>query len=137
MWICQCSCGTIKSVSSQNLRRNISTNCGCKATISIGEQKVKNILDNYNINYVQEYRVKELNNKRYDFAIFDKANNLICFIEYDGRQHYNNDSWGGENGLLERQKADKEKDEYAKQQNIKMVRIPYWEIDNIEYLLKQ
>ena len=29
-WVCRCSCGTIKSVSSQSLRSGKSTNCGCK-----------------------------------------------------------------------------------------------------------
>lgn len=28
-WICQCECGTIRSVSSYTLKNNLSTNCGC------------------------------------------------------------------------------------------------------------
>jgi len=49
----------------------------------------------------------------------------IC-IEYDGEQHYKVIKyWGGENGFLMRQKRDKIKTDYCKDNNIKLIRIRY------------
>ena len=65
---------------------------------------------------------------RYDFAII-KDNEIIRLIEFDGEQHFNDiQSWGG---LELQQQRDKVKNEYALSHNIPLVRIPYWERDNI------
>ena len=65
---------------------------------------------------------------RYDFFLPE----LNRFIEYDGEQHYreNSGAWKT-SSLKERTMKDKIKTEYAKNKNIDLVRIPYWERDNI------
>ena len=70
---------------------------------------------------------------RFDFAIVDKNNNILRFIEYDGMQHYY-DTWGAweyEGSLSTQQIRDNRKNQYALSHNIPLVRIPYWERDNI------
>jgi len=61
--------------------------------------------------------------------------NERIWIEYDGEFHYNkiyeNDSYD----II--QEHDKRKDEYAKEHNWKLIRIPYWEFDNIEEILEK
>ena len=61
--------------------------CGC--IHSSGEQKIIKILQQENIDFIKEYPI--LTNGVYyriDFAI-KKKDNIKCFIEYDGIQHYN------------------------------------------------
>ena len=74
----------------------------------------------------------------YDFYI-PKLNFLI---EYDGEFHYkpiklykNEPIKYAEERFKKQQIHDKLKDEYAKNNNIKLLRIPYWEFNNIEKIL--
>ena len=71
---------------------------------------------------------------RYDFAVFDKMNKIICLIEYDGEFHYKNIF--DDDKLKQRQEYDKRKDQYASEHDIELIRIPYWEFDNIEKILE-
>lgn len=65
---------------------------------------------------------------RFDFYL-PKENRLI---EFDGEQHFSaNGGWNNENNLELVQRRDKVKNEYALSHNISLVRIPYWERDNI------
>lgn len=145
-WICKCECDNIKSVDGYGLRNGITQSCGC-INYSIGEQNIKNILDENKIKYIKEYCNSELQLKRFDFALIDNNEKVIRFIEFDGEQHYksNRGTWDKEDSLELRQKRDKEKNQYALSHNIPLVRIPYWERDNItlemlfsdEYLVKE
>lgn len=122
---------------SNNLTSNHTQSCGC-INYSIGAQNIAILLKNNDINFLIEYpiKVKEDQEKpyRFDFAITDDSQNVIRFIEYDGEQHYKDtwSSWKNEkDSLLMRQYRDQLKNEYAKSHNIPLVRIPYWERDNI------
>ena len=125
IWKCQCDCGNISYVSVDNLRGNHPVrSCGCIGK-SIGEKNIEKILTDNNIDFIKEYKVEELKKKRYDFYL----PNYNRLIEFDGRQHYMDVSnW---DPFLIQQKRDKEKNEYALSHNIPLVRIPYWERDNI------
>lgn len=129
-WICQCDCGNITTVSSKCLREDKTKSCGC--LISIGEENISRILRDNNIIYKSQYQVN-INGiyYRYDFAIFDKEDNLIRLIEFDGIQHYDDKQkhWGHD--ITKTQERDKIKNQYALQNNIPLVRIPYIERDNI------
>ena len=55
-WICRCNaCGTIKSVSSDNLRSGKSTNCGCLRTKALRQSHVKD-LSNQQFGYLKVVR---------------------------------------------------------------------------------
>lgn len=129
-WICQCDCGNITTVSSKCLREDKTKSCGC--LISIGEENISRILRDNNIIYKSQYQVN-INGiyYRYDFAIFNKEDSLIRLIEFDGIQHYDNKQkhWGHD--ITKTQERDKIKNQYALQNNIPLVRIPYIERDNI------
>ncbi len=61
----------------------------CKKSNS--ELYIKNILDDFKINYKPQYIFEDLKYKdhlKFDFGILDSNNNLICLIEYNGEQHY-------------------------------------------------
>lgn len=74
---------------------------------------------------------------RFDFYI-PEIN--VC-IEYDGEQHYMPVTFNGIsksaslNRLLNTQKRDSIKNKYCQDNEIKLIRIPYWEKDRIEMIL--
>ena len=59
-------------------------------------------------------------------------------IEYDGELHYKAvDYFGGDDALMNTKCRDEIKTQYCKENNIKLIRIPYWEFDNIEEILNR
>ncbi|HBE9985023.1 hypothetical protein C4207_01270 [Clostridioides difficile] len=109
--------------------------CICpKCSKSKGEKRVEQYLINNNIKYKDEVKFKSLvsnlgNPLRYDFYLMDY--NIL--IEYDGEFHFKEYFEGQKfnKNLLH----DKMKNDYAKEKNIKLIRIPYWDFDNIEEIL--
>ncbi|MDF2700953.1 MAG: hypothetical protein K0Q49_2517 [Haloplasmataceae bacterium] len=106
---------------------------------SKGEQKIKEYLDTRNIFYDREFIFDDLFGDyfplRFDFAIFkDNENNKLKYlIEYDGEFHYI--PVMGQQRLETQQRYDGYKNEYCQKNNIKLIRIPYWDFDNIEEIL--
>ena len=139
-WLCQCDCGNFKEVQSAELYNGDTTSCGCRYKTSYGEETIEKILNQNNIHYKKEYSFKDLKGKnemfplRFDFAIFDKEDNLSYLIEYDGEQHFkeiDSQIWGSNTTLKERQSYDQKKNEYCLKNNIKLYRIPYWKKQQI------
>ncbi|WP_277233519.1 hypothetical protein [Romboutsia timonensis] len=108
----------------------------CKA--SKGELAIIEYLNKKNIKYEHEYSFDDFKGKRnrlyrFDFAILGKRNGVKALIEYDGIMHYKKKR--KEQDLFECMERDNVKSEYAKKKRIKLIRIPYWEFDNIENIL--
>ena len=141
VWNCKCDCGNIVQVSSHELLSNHTISCGCKRR-SAGEIKIEELLKQMKLNYCIEYRIENCKNKRtlpFDFAIFDDNNQLLVLIEYQGDIHFKTTSgWNTKERFQEQQKRDKIKRQYCKQNNIKLIEIPYvdYNILNINYLRK-
>ena len=126
-WNCKCECGNTKVVMARNLKNGSVSSCGC-INYSIGEKNIVNILTNNSINYVKEYKFKELGALRYDFYL-PEFNRLI---EFDGRQHYQPAAnFGGQENFEILKRHDEIKNQYAINNNIELVRIPYWQRDSI------
>lgn len=119
--------------------------CYSRNKSSKGIRKIKNILNNKSIKYSLEYRFDNCKYKHtlpFDFAIFNN-DNLSCLIEYDGEQHYipidfsgKGEDWAN-NQLNMTKKRDEIKTNYCKENKIKLIRIPYWEFNNIENILEK
>lgn len=127
---CKCLfCGREYSSLSYNLLNSIS--CGCQR--SIGEYNIIKELEKNNISYIKEYCFSN-SLLRYDFAILEN-NKVIRLIEFDGEQHYENNiknsGWNTYEKYKLTLKNDIKKNELAKIHNIPLIRIPYWERDNI------
>lgn len=109
----------------------------CKA--SKGEHKIMKYLENNSFDYDTQVVFKDLKDNhplRFDFSI--KTPNNFILIEYDGIQHFEPvKHWGGEEGLRRNQLRDKMKNDYVREKGYKLIRIPYWEFDNIEEILNE
>jgi hypothetical protein len=110
-------------------------NSGCGCTIcsnSKGELKIYNFLVNNKIKFQPEYRFENCKNKKtlpFDFYLED----INTCIEYDGELHFM-DKFGS----LEQQIINDEiKTNFCKNNQIKLIRIPYTEFNNIEKILNE
>lgn len=133
---CRCDCGTIIEVLNNNLKSGGSQSCGCVK--SRGETIIRQILIENNIKFSVQYTFPDLVGKngnyyRFDFAIFNNDNQLIELIEFDGRQHYTGGEakWETRENLEAIKQRDQIKNDYCKNHNIKLIRIPYFEIKDI------
>lgn len=105
---------------------------------SLGETKIKEWLENHNVEYKTEFSFKDLVSQkgkklRYDFFLL-KYNTLI---EFDGIQHYQNSFRLSEEYYEYRLSLDRQKDNYAKKHNYHLLRIKYTDINNIASILSQ
>lgn len=133
LWNCQCICGKIIKVRTDNLTSNNTLSCGCLKQ-SHGELIIQTILEKKQINYKKEYCCKGLISPkggmlRFDFAIFDNNNKLLYLIEYDGETHSleHVGGWNNKEKIEYQLKCDKIKDEFCKEHNINLVRINFTE----------
>lgn len=132
IFLCRCECGNYKEVEGHSLTSGSTKSCGCLR--SYGESVIKKILQINNIVFEEQ--------KTFPTCYFSNPNNLSKFdfyinneflLEFDGKQHYesNNTDWySPENFELIKQR-DVKKNEWCKENNIPLKRIPYWELDNI------
>lgn len=125
--------------------RNLLNGIGCpKCNISKGEKRVAQYLDNLGITYIY--------NKKYFKDLVGTGGGLLkpdfvipslkIWIEYDGEQHFKPVNFTGAMSAEEvqqlfeyAQQNDQIKDQYAKDNNWTLVRIPFTEYDNIEQIL--
>ena len=111
---------------------NQTNSCGCLK--SLGEFYINKILTENNINFKKQYSFPN-SLLKYDFAILDKNNNIIKLIEFDGEQHFKDNikltGWNTQEKYEYTHKNDILKNNLAKQYNIPLIRIPYWERDSL------
>lgn len=130
-------CGCIWQISPSNFLRG--KRCPYCAE-SKGEQTIRKYLQDEHVEFQQEHTFESLlsdkgNPLRFDFAVFNYNNSLMFLIEYDGEFHY---SKMYDTHDFESQKIhDKRKNQYCKDNNIPLLRIPYWDFDNIEQILEE
>jgi len=128
-----CSCGNRTEISFDNFMQG--KRC-VECSESKGEKKVKEVLMNKNLIFERQYTFpdcRRIELLRFDFAILNNKGNLIFLVEYDGEYHYL--PIDGEDNLKYQQENDEIKNVYCKKNNILLLRIPYWEFDNIENIL--
>lgn len=130
-WVCVCRCGTIVVVPYSHLATGHTKSCGC--LMSQGEDLIASILKELKYKYESQKTFEGcLSQKgrclRFDFYI----SNLNCCIEYDGEQHfYSGTGWNTSENLMITQQRDRIKNEYCLKHNIRLIRIPYTQLSNI------
>lgn len=138
LWQCKCDCGNLTSAYTSSLNYNFKLSCGCLK--SKGEMTIEHYLQELNINYKREYYFKDLLSKnniplRFDFAIFNIEEKLLYLIEFDGIQHFEEGRWL--NSILsEQQEKDNLKNEYCLNNNIRLIRFNYKELESSQLTLE-
>lgn len=104
---------------------------------SKGEKRIAAFLDSEGVEYTRQYKIEGCQSIRLlPFDFYLPSYNIL--IEFDGKQHYKIiDFFGGLEEFIGRKVKDTIKNEYCKKNNITLIRIPYWEFDNIENILKE
>jgi hypothetical protein len=115
------------------------TFCPLCGSMPKGEELICNILSSNNVYFVHQYKFDDCVNilpLPFDFAVFNDRGRIKCLIEFDGQQHFNPIGYfGGQRQFEEQIKKDRIKNEYCRKNNIKLIRIPYWEECNLESIL--
>jgi len=127
-----------RQISSATYFEKGSVCCDCRA--SLGEVRIKEFLNKHAFKENDDYFYDKvvfkdlLSNKGYYLRPDFILPKLKIWIEYDGEFHFEDLYKDGsyENLLAN----DKIKNQYANKYNWNMTRIPYWEFDNIETILK-
>ena len=127
IWLCKCDCGSFAEVSVGQLMRGHTLSCGCRHQ-SKWEVFIGDYLTLLNVKFQPQKRFNDCRNKNqtdmlpFDFYLPDYN---IC-IEYDGEHHFRPiDIWGGQDKFLINQENDSIKNNYCKNHNITLLRLPY------------
>lgn len=124
------------------LAYNLMSGFGCPhCNCSKGELEIKRILDSWGLENIPQKKFENCKDKlclRFDFYL----PNHNTAIEFDGEQHFKPVKWYSSISDEQSEKAfelvkkhDEIKDEYCYQNNINLIRIPYWDKDDIEDIL--
>jgi len=115
--------------------KEIRNGCPLCNKISKGEDEIYLYLSEREIDFIKEYRFDDCKYKRrLPFDYYLPQYNMV--IEYNGKQHYEPVKiFGGKENYEKTVLRDKIKQDYCKDNNIKMIIIPYWEYKNIKTIL--
>lgn len=141
-WKCLCDCGNITYVPSNHLTNGHTSSCGKCDYISNGEYKIQQFLLQNKIDFEQEKSFEDCRNPKTDCKLrfdFYLPNFNIC-VEYDGEQHFHlpknrTSTLFTEEKIEEIQYRDSIKTQYCHQNNIRLIRIPYNQYNDIEQIL--
>ena len=121
----------------QNAQSHLSGTSCSNCSESKGEKDVRIFLEKNNIEFETQKRYVDCVFKitlPFDFHLTDYN---MC-IEFDGQQHFKSMKFFGGDDALEMSKLkDNIKTKYCLDNNIKLIRIPYWDMKNIETILKK
>lgn len=136
-WWCECDCGNVLEVKTNDLLQNRVHSCGC--LISYGEYQVEQLLQENNIIYQKEFSFEDCRGRtgkklRFDFAVF--VDGKIKLIELQGDQHFNkNNYWYTEEAVA----RDKIKKNYCQKNHIPFLEVFLKEnyIEKVNAFLKE
>jgi rubrerythrin len=114
-------------------------NSGCPCcNKSKGENEIRDFLKNNKIKFTTQKSFTGLKGVNDGLLSFDFLVEDITFIEYNGKQHYEPiEFFGGEEQLEVQKEHDKRKKEFCKENEYKLIEIPYWDFENIEDILTE
>lgn len=134
-FVFQCACGNTFETEAYKVMSCGKLRCSkCISKESGLEKKTREWLEANSIAFVREYRFEDCRAKRslpFDFKCdTDKG---VILIEVDGGQHYAPIQWGGVKQFRIQKEHDSIKDEYCKENNLTLLRIPWWHFNTDRY----
>lgn len=137
----QCKCGIEFKTNFDKIKSKNKVRCNvCSKKTSNPEFIIGEKLKEFGLEYIEQYKFKDC--VYIDKLIFDfYIPSINTCIEYDGEGHYkpfrfSKDKEAMQRKLEETQIRDNIKTQYCKDNDIKLIRIPYFEFDNIDKVLK-
>ena len=134
-------CNTCGYVFLQEVSCHYNAGIGCpKCKESKGEKKIHDFLETLNINFERQKKYEGCKHRRklpFDFYLYD----FSLLIEFDGEGHFGPMRFSKDKNInykkyLDVIARDKIKNDWAKANNIPLLRIPYWDYDRIEELIE-
>lgn len=100
--------------------------------MSKGEDKIIRLLRAANIKFEREKTFSDLRGGKFRYDFYLPSYNIL--IEVDGEQHFKQIKvfQKTRSDFLKQQENDRRKNSYALANNILLIRIPFWEIDNLK-----
>lgn len=130
-WKCKCRCGTERIIRGSSLVQGQSNSCGCEK-YSKGENKISSLLKINNISFAPQYIFNNCISPKGYSLFFDFYVNNQYIIEYDGEQHFKSvEYFGGNEEYQKRIIYDEIKNQWCKENNIPLIRIPYWYLQDL------
>lgn len=138
IWECKCSCGSIFKTRQTSLKSGKIHSCGC-VNKSRGEIRTAEILDSFGLEYIEQYRFADCkwkNTLPFDFVVLNSSGIPCGAIEFDGEFHYSAIKYPdmtqeqADENLRTTRIRDGVKDKYCAENNLWIIRIPYWELHN-------
>lgn len=128
----RCACGNVYTTSLGCYILGVQQCYSCSCKESKQEKRIREFLDKYGIRFKQEQKFedcKDIHPLPFDFYV--PQNNLL--IEFDGQHHY--EPVYGKEHHETTVRHDQIKNQYCKDNNINLLRIPYWEGNNTEEII--
>ena len=125
--VVRCSCGEQFTVKVEHLTAGKNRCNNCVSKESKFEMMTRKWLEEHNIEFEKEYRFPDCKYKRtlpFDFMV--ERNHEIILIEVDGFQHFYENQYTSKERLNTQKKTDEIKNQYCKEHNYKLIRLPYW-----------
>ncbi|WP_310877069.1 hypothetical protein [Priestia megaterium] len=113
-----------------------------KCIESRGEKKIDEFFKDRGVCFSSQYRFKDCRNTAplpFDFAVIED-DDVKILVEYDGEGHFKPFRYIKDEEIMLKklkhaQKNDQIKNKYCIENNIPLIRIPYWEFENIDEIL--
>lgn len=132
-WKCFCNnCQSYITVNGASLRNGLTNSCGCIK--SKGELKIKQLLKFNNIIFEEQKTFESCRNLKTNCLLkFDFYINNSFLVEFDGVQHFNfsKKGWNTEENFHKIQERDLIKNNWCRENNIPLKRIPYWALESL------
>lgn len=130
-WKCKCDCGNFCEKDSATLLAGKVNSCGC--ITSRGENKIESLLLQNNISFIKQKTFENCKNLETNYLFrFDFYVENSFLIEFDGIQHFSAiGGWSTEDYLELTKQRDEYKNNWCKENNIPLKRIPYWKLDTL------
>lgn len=143
----ECECGNEFEKKFSDFRNGWTRCRKCSMSISCGEYEIKKWLDSHSIKYTYQRKFDNLRGKRkmplsYDFSIDDESGDPIILIEYDGEHHFKPMFYRyptkqeAINQFEAVKMNDERKSEFAKKNNIPLIRLSSKQYEKLDILLK-
>lgn len=138
----KCACGELFDKRFSDARNGWNRCSKCAYSISTGELRIKEYLEDNSIDFVHQQKFDDLRGKRkmplsYDFGIYSDGK-LIALIEYDGAHHFRpiysfyETRCEAEKQFEAQLKRDERKNKYAKSIGVLLIRLSGKDYENLD-----